>query len=68
MTENLAKVSQGFQKHGWLKKHLSLNHVKAKPFVDQLGYLAVADYDLQNYAGMLSWHTGSEMLGYLLRC
>lgn len=54
MTQNPANVSQDIEKHGCLKKHLSLSHVKAKPFDDQLGYLAVGGYDLQNYAGMLS--------------
>lgn len=54
MSQNPAKVSESFQKRDWLKKRLSLNHVNPEPFVDQLGYLAVAGYDLQTYAGMLS--------------
>lgn len=68
MSQNPANVPESFQKHGWLEKHLSLNHVGDKSFVDQLGYLVGADDSLQSYAGTLSWHTGSETLRYLMCC
>jgi hypothetical protein len=45
-----------------------LNHVNAKPFVDRHGYSLLADYNLQGYAGTLSWHTGYKTMGCQLYC